>query len=79
MNKNKDYVYALILVFIHFSLWYYFAYIRYADIEVKDYKYILGIPEWFFYSSVVTSIFVILLLILFCRKIFSEDISEDLK
>lgn len=77
MKKNKDYLYAIILVVIHFFLWYYFAYIRYDDINVKDYKYILGLPEWFFYSSVVVSIFVIIILIFICNIIFNEEIKEE--
>lgn len=75
--KNKDYIYAIFLVIIHFVLWYYFAYIKYKNVAVEDYKYILGMPEWFFYSSVVVSIFVIVLLIIICNIIFNKDIEKE--
>lgn len=75
--KNKDYIYAIFLVTIHFVLWYYFAYIKYKNVAVEDYKYILGMPEWFFYSSVVVSIFVIVLLIIICNIIFNKDIEKE--
>ncbi|MBF0715645.1 YhdT family protein [Gemelliphila palaticanis] len=77
MKKNKDYIYALILVLTHFFLWYYFAYIKYDGIEVKDYKYILGLPEWFFYSTIVTSIFIIIAIIFVCNYLFNKDIKEE--
>ncbi|MBF0714322.1 DUF997 family protein [Gemella sp. GH3] len=75
--KNKDYIYAIFLVITHFALWYYFAYIKYKNIAVEDYKYILGMPEWFFYSAIVVSIFIILLLIIICNIIFNEDIEIE--
>lgn len=77
MKLNKDYSYALLLVVTHFTLWYYFAYIKYAGIDPKDYKYILGLPEWFFYSSVVVSVFIILLVIAVSNIIFNKDIEEE--
>lgn len=76
-RKNRDYLYALSLVVLHFVLWYYFAYVKYAGVDVKDYNYILGMPEWFFYSSVVVSIFIILVLIFICNVIFKEDIKNE--
>ncbi|MDO4814540.1 MAG: DUF997 family protein [Gemella sp.] len=79
MKRNKDYVYAICLVVTHYILWYYFAYVKYADVDSKDYKYILGLPEWFFYSSVVVSIFVIFLVIIVCNIIFNKDIKEEEK
>lgn len=79
MEKNKDYIYAISLVVIHFVLWYYFAYIKYAGVNVSDYKYILGFPEWFFYSSIVVSIFIIIALVFICNIIFNKDIKEEEK
>ncbi|WP_368667352.1 YhdT family protein [Gemella sp. GL1] len=77
MKKNKDYIYAFILAIIHYILWYYFAYIKYADIDPSDYNYILGMPEWFFYSSVVVSIFIIFLVVIVVGSIFKKDIEEE--
>lgn len=77
MKKNKDYLLAISLVLTHFCLWYYFAYIKYGNIEVKDYKYILGLPEWFFYSVILVSIFIIIMVIFLCNYIFNKDIKEE--
>lgn len=75
--KNKDYIYAVCLVLVHFSLWYYFAYIKYKGIDPSEYNYILGMPEWFFYSTIVVSIFVIVLLFFVCNILFNRDIEEE--
>ena len=75
--KLQDHIVAISLVIIHFAMWYYFAYIKYSNIEVKNYNYILGFPEWFFYSSIVTSIFIIILVIIFTNILFNEDIKEE--
>lgn len=79
MKENKDYLYAISIAVIHYILWYYFAYIKYADENPSDYKYILGLPEWFFYSSVVVSIFIIFLVIIVTNIIFKKDIEEEEK
>ena len=77
--KEKEGVVAVGLVVIHFALWYYFAYIKYRNVDVKDYKYILGLPEWFFYSSVVVSIFIIILVVIFTNLLFNKEIKEERK
>lgn len=77
MEKNRDYIYAILLVVTHFLLWYYFAYIKYDGVAVEDYKYILGLPEWFFYSSVITSAFIIIMLIIVCHYLFKHADKEE--
>lgn len=75
--RSKEGIVAIFLAVIHFALWYYFAYIKYAGVAVKDYKYILGLPEWFFYSSVVVSIFIIIMVIIFTNFLFNKDIEKE--
>ena len=77
--KEKEGVIAVGLAIIHFALWYYFTYIKYRNVDVKDYKYILGLPEWFFYSSVVVSIFIIILVVIFTNLLFNKEIKEEKK
>lgn len=77
--KLKEYVVAISLVVLHFSLWYYFAYIKYSDVSVKNYKYIMGLPEWFFYSSVVVSTIIIILVIVFTNLLFNKEIEAEEK
>ena len=79
MKKNKltEYKVACGLAIIHFALWYYFAYVKYKNVAVKDYNYILGLPEWFFYSAVATSIFIIVLVIVFVNLLLNDEIKEE--
>lgn len=77
MIKNKDYLYASFLTLLHFLLWYYFAYVKYADVKPENYNYILGMPEWFFYSAFATSVVVIILLIYVCKIIFDNFEEEE--
>lgn len=77
--KLKEYTVACFIAIIHFAMWYYFAYVKYANVEVKNYNYILGLPEWFFYSAVVSSIVVIILVIIFTNILFNDDIKEEIE
>ena len=49
---NKEVLITIGLYLFYFVWWYYFAY-EYSSDNVEEYKYILGLPEWFFYSCVV--------------------------
>ena len=77
--KNKEGIVAIIIAIIHFSLWYYFAYVRFDVNNVKSYKYILGLPEWFFYSSIVVSILIIILVIICTNLLLNDEIKEEEK
>ena len=44
--------------------------------NVEEYKYILGLPEWFFYSCVV-GLVLINILVYICIKFFFKDIDFD--
>lgn len=77
--KNKEGMIAIFLAIIHFALWYYFAYVKFDVNNVKSYKYILGLPEWFFYSSVAVSIFIIVLVIVCTNLLLNDEIKEEEK
>ena len=70
--KNKEGIIAIFLAIIHFALWYYFAYVKFDVNNVKSYKYILGLPEWFFYISVAVSIFIIILVKVFKKILIKK-------
>ena len=70
--RSKEGIVAIFLAVIHFVLWYYFAYIKYAGVDVKDYKYILGLPDWFFYSCVLGFILVNLLVYIVVKFFFKN-------
>ena len=43
---------------------------------MEEYKYILGLPEWFFYSCVVGLVF-INVLVYVCIKLFFKDVDFE--
>lgn len=72
---NKEVLITIVLYLIYFIWWYYFAY-EYSSDNVEEYKYILGLPEWFFYSCVV-GLILINILVYICAKFFFKDIDFD--
>lgn len=68
---NKEAIITIILYLIYFLWWYYFAYIFPTE-NVEDYKYILGMPEWFFYSCVVGLILINFLVFLATKFLFKD-------
>ncbi len=72
---NKEALISIILYFMYFLWWYYFAYI-YPPKNVEEYKYILGLPDWFFYSCIVGFILFNILVII-VTKVFFKNINLD--
>ena len=72
---NKEVIVTLVLYLIYFLWWYYFAY-EFSTDNVEDYKYILGLPEWFFYSCVV-GLVLINILVYICIKFLFKDIDFE--
>ena len=72
---NKEVIVTLVLYLIYFLWWYYFAY-EFSTDNVEDYKYILGLPEWFFYSCVV-GLVLINFLVFLAIKFFFKEIDLD--
>lgn len=78
---NKEVLITLVLYIFYFCWWYYFAYIHSNSEDVQNFKYILGLPEWFFYSCVL-GLVVINILVFFAVKLFFKDVpleEEDKK
>jgi len=48
---HKEAIIGVILVIINFIWWFGFAY-GLGSGNPEDYRYILGMPEWFFYSCI---------------------------
>lgn len=63
------------LVIINFLLWYGFAY-GMGSGDPREYNYILGLPEWFFYSCIIGTLISTLLVILSVKFLF-KDVSFD--
>jgi hypothetical protein len=68
---NKEALITIFLYSLYFLWWYYFAYI-YPPQNVEEYKYILGLPDWFFYSCVLGFILVNLLVYIAVKFFFKN-------
>ena len=68
---NKEALITIFLYFLYFLWWYYFAYI-YPPKNVEDYKYVLGLPDWFFYSCFLGFILVNLLFYIVVKFLFKN-------
>lgn len=71
---KKEVIVTLVIYAFYFAWWYFSAY-SFGD-KVEDYNYILGLPEWFFYSCVL-GIIVINLLLFVVIKLFFKEIELD--
>ena len=72
---NKEAMLTVGLYLFYFAWWYFFAY-YFGEQEISSYRYILGLPEWFFYSCVL-GLIVINIAGFFVVKFFFRDIPLD--
>lgn len=75
---NKEALVTILCYLGYFLWWYYFAYI-YPPKNVQDYNYILGLPDWFFYSCILGFIlfnFIVIVVIKFFFKNVNLDTEE---
>ncbi|EKN71404.1 sodium/pantothenate symporter [Neobacillus bataviensis LMG 21833] len=79
---HREALIGVVLVIINFIWWYGFAY-GLGSAKVESYTYIFGLPAWFFYSCIVGSIVMIILVILTVKFLFKDvpfDVEEgDIK
>lgn len=69
---KKEALIGIALVILNFIWWFGFAY-GFGSEDPTQYKYIFGLPEWFFYSCVLGFI-VMSLVITFAVKFFFTDV-----
>lgn len=69
---KKEALIGIALVIINFIWWFGFAY-GFGSGDPAEYKYIFGLPEWFFYSCVLGFI-VMSLVVTFSVKFFFTDV-----
>lgn len=62
---------GMFLAIFHFLWWYGFAY-GFGHGKVEDYKYILGLPAWFFYSCVLGFVVMVILVSVTVKYFFKE-------
>lgn len=73
---HREALIGVALVLFNFIWWFGFAY-GLGSKDVSEYKYILGLPDWFFYSCVVGLIVMIVLVIVVVKLFFKEVPFED--
>lgn len=59
------------LAIFHFIWWYGFGY-GFGSRPVESYSYILGFPEWFFYSCILGFIVIVAIVIVVVKKFFQD-------
>ncbi len=78
-DRNKQIVkeakITVVLYLIYFIWWYGFAY-GLGDKDPMEYRFIFGLPEWFFYSCVL-GFLVISTLVWIVIRLFFKDIDFD--
>ncbi|WP_243544474.1 YhdT family protein [Pseudodesulfovibrio tunisiensis] len=74
-QANKEALLALGAYGLYFIWWYAFAY-GLGDSDPEQYAYVLGLPEWFFYSCIVGYPLITLLLWAMVR-LFYRDMPLD--
>lgn len=78
LNKiaNREALIGVGLAVINFIWWYAFAY-GLGSKDPAEYKFIFGLPDWFFYSCVVGFIVMVVLVIIVVKAFFVEVPFED--
>ena len=69
-NVKKETLIVIGLYLLFFAWWYLTAY-GFGD-DTSEYGYILGFPEWFFYSCIVGYVWISVLLWICVRFFFTE-------
>ncbi|MFS0880165.1 YhdT family protein [Metabacillus niabensis] len=73
---HREAIIGIALVLFNFIWWFGFAY-GMGGVDPTEYRYIFGMPEWFFYSCVLGFIVVVILVFIVVNYIFKEVPFED--
>lgn len=68
---NREALIGIGLVVINFLLWYGTAY-GFGSKPVAEYTYIWGLPAWFFYSCIVVTLVMLVLVIVSVKFLYKE-------
>jgi len=77
MRTAKKETFIIIGLYILFFAWWYLTAYSFGD-DPSDYRYILGFPEWFFYSCIIGYAGISVLLWI-CVRFFFTDIDLEEK
>ncbi|QFF97966.1 DUF997 family protein [Psychrobacillus glaciei] len=73
---HREALIGLGLAIVHFLWWFGFAY-GLGSRPVEEYTYILGFPDWFFYSCIVGFILVSVTVIILAKYILKDVSFEE--
>jgi len=74
-SAKREALYSIILTLLYFVWWYWFAY-GMGSKPLSGYKFVMGLPSWFFWSCVVGFI-VFSFASWFLVKFFFQDMSLE--
>lgn len=72
---HREALIGVVLAVVHFIWWFGFAY-GLGSRPVEEYSYILGFPDWFFYSCIV-GFFLVAMTVIVLVKFVLKDVSLD--
>ena len=73
---HREALIGVVLAIVHFIWWFGFAY-GLGSKPVEEYSYILGFPDWFFYSCIVGFILVAITVIILVKFVLKDVSLEE--
>ena len=73
---HREALIGVVLAIVHFIWWFGFAY-GLGSKPVEEYSYILGFPDWFFYSCIVGFVLVAITVILLVKFVLKDVSLEE--
>jgi len=73
---HREALIGVTLAIVHFIWWFGFAY-GLGSKPVEEYSYILGFPDWFFYSCIVGFILVAITVIVLVKFVLKDVSLEE--
>lgn len=73
---HREALIGVVLAIVHFIWWFGFAY-GLGSKPVEEYSYILGFPDWFFYSCIIGFVLVAITVIVLAKYVLKDVSLEE--
>ncbi|MFJ7825508.1 YhdT family protein [Psychrobacillus sp. NPDC096623] len=73
---HREALIGVVLAIVHFIWWFGFAY-GLGSKPVEEYSYILGFPDWFFYSCIIGFVLVAITVIILAKYVLKDVSLEE--
>lgn len=73
---HREALIGVMLAVLHFIWWFGFAY-GLGSKPVEEYSYILGFPDWFFYSCIIGFVLVAITVIVLAKYVLKDVSLEE--